>query len=39
MAVTLGQVRNMPKFTEFTAERSLHKTAARCSYPKSGGCE
>jgi hypothetical protein len=36
MNVTRGRVRNTPKFT---AERSLHKTAARCSYPKSGGCE
>ncbi len=36
MAVTLGQVSITPKFT---VERSLHKTAAHCSYPKSGGCE
>ena len=35
MAVTLEQVRKTP----FIVERSLHKTPARCSNPKSGGVE
>jgi hypothetical protein len=33
MTVALGRVGIPPKFT---AERSLHKTPARCSNPKSG---
>jgi hypothetical protein len=34
MPVTLGRVGVTRKFT---AERSLHKTAASCSDPKGGG--